>query len=565
MVRQKPKAGFGKRASNKSVSELIKNHLITLGLNKMAEPVRLLTKWLTDQPSERVTVVSSERLTAERAAKLLSEVGVESKVIDPKNRLSDEAAFVLTIPPLCERLEDLPLLSEYFIAEYLEINEREDRGIHSSHLPVLFFMCYKYNSPTGLITPLLAEDEYVGYLRKALRENLFIRNAKEVVQYSYQLGENEKRKAFRPFTLLRSNYIEFYPDRLPNASLYQKEDNEIASYPIAPIIDPDTGRKLPYQAHVWSVASAEFRHFLDNSGIPKIDRNVLKLVGIDSLQSRMIDNGVKCIPQLAKLKIKPISNISNRHRKAKTFWEMYSVQNDNLVKGVSKQTTVNVIGAGPQNLETVVLTNDKIENRLNKSGDYWEIFFNGKKFMMHNSLGINLISQLLSHPGQSIHVTKLFAIIDGSDFVPIRHNLEQLSDEQLYEIGLSRSKLDNPHDIVDEKALQNIKKQKSETEERLEANYYTEPDKRLEDSQLLDCLNRYLGAVQNIGGRSRKTANSVERTRIRAKSAITRTLVKIQSSHVELWKHLNSTIRTGTTCAYLPDKPTDWCIKIPSQ
>ena len=565
MAGQQPKTGFGKRDGHESVSGHIRNYLITLGLNKMAEPVRLLTKWLTDQPSEPVTVVSSERLTAERAAKLLSEVGVESKVIDPRNRLSDVAACLLTIPPLCERLEDLPLLSEFFIAEYLEINEREDRGIHSSHLPVLYFLCHKYNSPTGLTTPLLAEDEYVGYLRKALRENLFIRNAKEVVQYSYQFGDNEKRKAFRPFTLLEEYYVEFYPDRLPNASQYQKEDNEIASYPIAPIIDLDTGRKLPYQAHVWSVATSEYRRFLADYKLLQNDSNALKLIGIDGLQSRMIKIGAKCIPQLAKLKIKPISNISDRYKNAKAIWELYSIQNDDLVNGISEQTTENAIGAGPQNHENVVLTNDKNENRLNKSGDYWEISFNGKKLMIHNSLGINLISQLLSHPGKSIHVTQLFSIIDGSDFVPIRHNLEQLSDEQLFEIGLSRSKLDNSYDIVDEKALQNVKKQKSKVEERLEVNYYTEPDKRLKDRQQLDYLNRYLGAVQNIGGRSRKAANSVERTRIRAKRAITRTLVKIRSSHVELWKHLNSTIRTGTSCVYIPDKPTDWRIKIPSQ
>lgn len=248
MSRQQPNTGFGKREGNESVSEHIRNYLITLGLNKMAEPVRLLTKWLSDQPSESVTVVSSERLTAERAAKLLSEVGVESKVIDPKNRLSDAAAHLLTIPRLCERLEDLPLITEVVIAENLKNYSREIEGIHPSHIPVLYFLCHKYKSNAGLHTPLLTEDRYAGFLRKALDENLFNKTANEMVPYSFQDGESgDTKDALRPFALLEDKRIEFYLNDLPNASQYGIEDRKIAASLIEPDDpDPISGIRPPH-------------------------------------------------------------------------------------------------------------------------------------------------------------------------------------------------------------------------------------------------------------------------------------------------------------------------------
>jgi len=51
-----------------------------------------------------------------------------------------------------------------------------------------------------------------------------------------------------------------------------------------------------------------------------------------------------------------------------------------------------------------------------------------------------------------------------------------------------------------------------------------------------------------------------ERARVRVTHAIRHTLHRIAEHHADLNEHLRATIRTGTTCAYLPDprKAVQW-------
>jgi hypothetical protein len=54
--------------------------------------------------------------------------------------------------------------------------------------------------------------------------------------------------------------------------------------------------------------------------------------------------------------------------------------------------------------------------------------------------------------------------------------------------------------------------------------------------------------------------SAAERARLRVTRAIGRTLARIAAHHAALNEHLRATIKTGTSCAYLPDArlPLQW-------
>ena len=316
MARQKPNSSIDERERNEILSGHIRSHLITFGLNRMEEVVQVLAKWLVNKPSEQVTVVSSERLPAERVVQLFSIFGVETRAIRSKPKLSQMSAYVLTLPPLCERLEDLPLITEFIIAEHQNIYSGGFPGIHPSYLPVLYYLCHEYYSPNGLTTPLLTEDKFVGFLRKAIIEKIIARTVFERVQFQCQLNDFEETKSgLRSFTLLEDEFIGLPPNSTFENSRHSWINGETDTE-ISIRSDPRTGRMMGACAHVRSISSEEFTFFLKNSNLSKKDQSTQRLIKLNSLQSNMIRCGSKCIPLLSRLKATPISDIFNMRKKA---------------------------------------------------------------------------------------------------------------------------------------------------------------------------------------------------------------------------------------------------------
>jgi len=298
---------------NKGAQEVrkhIQNALVTYGMGKMAGIVKIIEKWLVDFPSEPVLVSCLETIPSERVSRLLSEFNIEYKVVKSIHRLSDVSAYFLTIPPLYERPEDLPLVTELAITEHLRIYPQDFTGIHPSYIPVFYFLCHKYVSPTDLRTPILTEDSFVGLLRKALSENIINVTALEKIPYSYKVNKIEVTKcALRPFTLLEDRLMVFYELTLENAANYAWEDDEIFSGTLSSGKRIFAHRTYPYKVNVKSIASTEFRRFYRYSNLSSRDRAAKKLIDLNSLQGKMINVGRKCIPGLEELRIIPIPNI----------------------------------------------------------------------------------------------------------------------------------------------------------------------------------------------------------------------------------------------------------------
>jgi len=292
------------------VTEQVKYCILTYGRNKMKQPVQRIVKWLIEKPDERVTIVSPEQKPANRVAELLMAVGIESKIIDSTDNLVEQSAFLLTIPSLFERLEDLSLIAEYVFKKYEKDYPVESIVIHPSHLQTWYYLCLNYVSPTGLTTPLLNEEEFIGYLRKALDATLFRKSANELVQYKYSLEETEYTKsAFRPFTLLKSDFVRSRPAVHSEHRSIKVFGIELGPSDFAPVKDAETGETLFYPANIRSVTTAEYKLFLAESGLTKRDLEAQEFIGINSLQSRMIKIGAKCIPSMAEVKVTLIKDI----------------------------------------------------------------------------------------------------------------------------------------------------------------------------------------------------------------------------------------------------------------
>lgn len=67
-------------------------------------------------------------------------------------------------------------------------------------------------------------------------------------------------------------------------------------------------------------------------------------------------------------------------------------------------------------------------------------------------------------------------------------------------------------------------------------------------------LVRELSHAIGLGGRDRRAASASERARVAVTRAIRYAMARVDEHHAELGEHLDRAIRTGTYCAYLPDR-----------
>lgn len=76
----------------------------------------------------------------------------------------------------------------------------------------------------------------------------------------------------------------------------------------------------------------------------------------------------------------------------------------------------------------------------------------------------------------------------------------------------------------------------------------------------IDFLGRELARALGLGGRSRRAQSSSERARLNVTRTIQAARRKIRDACPPLGRHLDSTVRTGTFCSYVPDPsaPIPW-------
>jgi hypothetical protein len=70
----------------------------------------------------------------------------------------------------------------------------------------------------------------------------------------------------------------------------------------------------------------------------------------------------------------------------------------------------------------------------------------------------------------------------------------------------------------------------------------------------LESLTRELSRAVGLGGRTRRAGSAAERARVTAQRRVREAIRRIGELDPDLARHLERTIRTGTFCAYEPNR-----------
>ena len=171
-----------------------------------------------------------------------------------------------------------------------------------------------------------------------------------------------------------------------------------------------------------------------------------------------------------------------------------------------------------------------------RNGDVWALSFGGKTVHIKNARGLNDLHQLISAPGEELHVNQLAGETDQS-----------LIQEQGVE-------------ALDQRALAAYKKRLAEIDTELEEGGI---DCTVDHQQQLleerDALLQQLREGVGLGGRKRVLNDPTERNRKAVSARIKSSIQKIADSHPALAEHLQHSISTGTFCCYAPEQPQKWC------
>ena len=93
-----------------------------------------------------------------------------------------------------------------------------------------------------------------------------------------------------------------------------------------------------------------------------------------------------------------------------------------------------------------------------------------------------------------------------------------------------------------------------------EAESFNDPERAARAREEMDFIAHELSAAVGLGGRDRRVASASERARVNVTRALRREIRRIADEDAGLGRELETTVRTGTFCAYEPDprRPVAW-------
>jgi hypothetical protein len=185
---------------------------------------------------------------------------------------------------------------------------------------------------------------------------------------------------------------------------------------------------------------------------------------------------------------------------------------------------------------------------LRRYGEFWTVAFGGCVWRMRHAIGLNHLAYLLARPREEILSLLLSAAAYGSsppDGLPELHRLP----------GDAGPLLDGRAVAQYAERLRELRAELAETE----AHHDLGRAEMLRAT--IDAIERELARGVGLNG-VRRASCPLERARVRVTKAIWQTAGKIGRLNPPLGTHLRATIRTGTSCVYLPDPrvPIRWIV-----
>jgi alpha/beta hydrolase fold len=185
-----------------------------------------------------------------------------------------------------------------------------------------------------------------------------------------------------------------------------------------------------------------------------------------------------------------------------------------------------------------------------QEGDYWTVSWAGNVIRLKHTKGVHYIAYLLAHPGRQVLASDLAAV--GPARGAQRAGVEP---------GGTAADLGDAGAVLDAKAREQYRRRIAELREALgEATRFNDTFRAAGLRSELEALRDQLAGAVGLGGRNRKAASHTERARLMVTKAIKAALAKIRAMDASLGRHLATSIKTGTCCAYDPGPlpPVSW-------
>ena len=175
-------------------------------------------------------------------------------------------------------------------------------------------------------------------------------------------------------------------------------------------------------------------------------------------------------------------------------------------------------------------------NVFRREGEVWALGYAGTMVRLKDVKGMRDLAYLLARPGREVAAVDLAGPPEG----PRQGDLGGR---------------------LDARATAAYKARLAELETTLEeADAAGDAERSAQAIDERDAIARELAAAYGLGGRPRRTGDSVERARQAVTWRIRDALGRIDSAHPELGRHLRRSVRTGTFCAYDPADAPDWSL-----
>ena len=172
-----------------------------------------------------------------------------------------------------------------------------------------------------------------------------------------------------------------------------------------------------------------------------------------------------------------------------------------------------------------------------KSGDVWELAFEGKTVHVRHSKGMEYMAHLLRSPDHDVHSAQLYIAIAG-----------QLGPFVVGSAG----------EVLDPAAVKQYRSRIEDLEKRIDQAERNHDQGHKETAQTeLDQLQEQIYGAFGLGGRPRAEHDDGDRIRKGVGIAIKRAITSIQQHHPALAEFLKLRIKRGTFLMYQGDK-IDW-------
>jgi uncharacterized membrane protein len=189
-----------------------------------------------------------------------------------------------------------------------------------------------------------------------------------------------------------------------------------------------------------------------------------------------------------------------------------------------------------------------------KEGEYWTVGLAGSVFRLKHSKGLAYLDRLLRYPEAEFHVLDLAAgIVDHggeSDDARLPHGKELLEKD-----GIHVGNLGDAGEMLDDRAKTAYRRRLSELRRELdEAKELGQVERAEQLDDEIDALNKELSRAVGLRGRNRRAASLSERARQNITKMLKASVARIAQGDAALGANLSRSIRTGTFCAYRPDR-----------